>query len=50
MHEKYLPFVAHQYRSDDLYEKPSEEVLKSEKEDQDQRRKYKKMRFKAASV
>jgi hypothetical protein len=44
MHEKYLPFVPHQYHSDDLFKKPSEEVLKSEKEDQDQRRKYNKMR------
>jgi hypothetical protein len=46
MHEKY----PHQYHSDDLYKKPSEEVLKSEKEDQDQRRKYKKMRRKDSRI
>jgi hypothetical protein len=50
MHEKYLPFVPHQYHTDDLYKKPSEEVLKSEKEDQDQIRKYKKMRRKDSKL
>jgi hypothetical protein len=50
MHEKYLPFLPHQYHSDDLYKKPSEEVLKSEKEDEDQRRKYKTMRRKDSKL
>jgi hypothetical protein len=44
MHEKCLPFVPRQHHSDDLYKKPSEEVLQSEKEDQGQRKKYKKMK------
>jgi hypothetical protein len=50
MHEKYIPFVPRQYRSDDLYKKP-EAVLMSEKEDQNKRKKYKKMKknFKNAS-
>lgn len=38
MYENYAPFVPKQYHSDDLYKKPSEDVLKSEKEDQDERK------------
>jgi hypothetical protein len=43
MQENYLPFIPEQYRCDQLYCKPSKEVLNAEEKDQKERSQYKKM-------
>jgi hypothetical protein len=49
MHKNYLPFIPEQYHCDQLYCKPSKEVLDEEEKDQKERRQYKKMK-KAAKL
>jgi hypothetical protein len=49
MHKNYLPFIPEQYRYDQLYCKPSNEVLDAEEKDQKERSQYKKMK-KAAKL
>jgi hypothetical protein len=48
-HKNYLPFIPEQYRCDQLYCKPSKEVLDAEERDQKERSQYKKMK-KAAEL
>jgi hypothetical protein len=44
MHKIYLSFIPEQYRCDQLYCKPSKEVLDAEEKDQEERSQYKKMK------
>jgi hypothetical protein len=46
LYKHYINFIPQQYHSDVLYLKPSDEVLKTEKEDQKRRRDEKKIKKK----
>ena len=50
LYKNYISFVPKQYHSDPLYQKPSEQVLQSEEDDQKKRKAYKKAKKESKTV